>query len=83
MDAIVTKEAGTVNVLLVGGFGHAVWVFDEWARDAAAVRLVGAVQTLPDEPLDGFLAHPWAAQFSPEVYQDIDKPCGLLSLTLW
>jgi predicted dehydrogenase len=73
MNEILGNNIDEVKVLLVGGFGHAVWVFDEWARDAAAVRLVGAVQTLPDEPLDGFLAHPWAAQFSPEVYQDIDE----------
>lgn len=67
------KQDTEVSVLLVGGFGHAVWVFDEWARDNAAVRLVGAVQTLPDESLDGFLAHPWAAQFTPTIYQDIDE----------
>ena len=66
------KEEREVSVLLVGGFGHAVWVFDEWSRDGAAVRLVGAVQTLPDESLDGFLAHPWAAQFTLAMYQDID-----------
>jgi prepilin-type N-terminal cleavage/methylation domain-containing protein len=62
-----------VSVLLVGGFGHAVWVFDEWLRDHAEVRLVGAVQTLPDESLEGFLAHPWAAQFKPAIYQNIDE----------
>tara|TARA_Y100000385_G_scaffold197799_1_gene204725 strand:+ start:12399 stop:14237 length:1839 start_codon:yes stop_codon:yes gene_type:complete len=67
------KEEREVSVLLVGGFGHAVWVFDEWSRDGAAVRLVGAVQTLPDESLDGFLAHPWAAQFTLAMYQDMDE----------
>ena len=60
-----------VSVLLVGGFGHAVCVFDEWMRDDAPVRLVGAVQTLPDEKLDGFLAHPWAQKFSPPIYPDL------------
>jgi predicted dehydrogenase len=60
-----------VSVLLVGGFGHAVCVFDEWLREAAPVRLIGAVQTLPDEPLDGFLAHPWAQKFEPAIYQDL------------
>lgn len=63
----------TVSVLLVGGFGHAACVFDEWLQDAAAVRLVGAVQTLPDESLGGFLTHPWSAQFTPATYQDIDQ----------
>lgn len=62
-----------VSVLLVGGFGHAVWVFDEWLRDQAAVRLVGAVQTLPDESLDGFLSHPWAAKFKPNIYASIEE----------
>ena len=62
-----------VAVLLVRGFGHAVFVFDEWLRDKAPVRLVGAVQTLPDESLDKFLAHPWAQQFSPAIYQDVDE----------
>ena len=47
------NQESEVSVLLVGGFGHAVWVFDEWSRDNAAVRLVGAVQTLPDESLEG------------------------------
>jgi predicted dehydrogenase len=62
-----------VSVLLVGGFGHAVCVFDEWMRDDADVRLVGAVQTLPDEKLDGFLAHPWAQKFDPAIYQDLEQ----------
>jgi predicted dehydrogenase len=62
-----------VSVLLAGGFGHAVWVFDEWMRDDANVRLVGAVQTLPDEKLDGFLAHPWAQKFEPAIYQDMQE----------
>ena len=66
----------TVTVLLAGGFGHAVWVFDEWMRDDANVRLVGAVQTLEDEKLDGFLAHPWAQTFEPTVYQDMDEALG-------
>ena len=65
--------AEPVSVLLVGGFGHAVCVFDEWMSDDAPVHLVGAVQTLPNEKLDGFLAHPWAQQFEPNVYQDIDE----------
>ena len=63
----------SVSVLLVGGFGHAVWVFDEWLRDAAAVHLVGAVQTLPDEALDGFLTHAWAQQFTSTIYQDLEE----------
>tara|TARA_B110000008_G_C16964908_1_gene561567 strand:- start:507 stop:1595 length:1089 start_codon:yes stop_codon:yes gene_type:complete len=67
------KQHTEVSVLLAGGFGHAVCVFDEWSRDNAAVRLVGAVQTLPDETLDAFLAHPWSAQFAPTIYQDIDE----------
>ena len=62
----------TISVLLVGGFGHAVWVFDEWMRDDANIRLVGAVQTLLDEKLDGFLAHPWAQKFEPTIYQELD-----------
>lgn len=66
------KLEQSVSVLLVGGFGHAVCVFDEWMRDEADVQLVGAVQTLPEETLDGFLAHPWTAQFTPTVYQDMD-----------
>lgn len=66
-------EYKEVSVLLVGGFGHAVWVFDEWLRDDAPVRLVAAVQSLPDEPLDGFLAHPWSAQFAPSIYHDIEE----------
>ncbi len=71
---MMTKDTGTsVSILLVGGFGHAVWVFDEWLRDEAPVRLVGAVQTLPDEKLDGFLAHPWAKKFTPAIYQDLQK----------
>ncbi len=67
------KNDELVSVLLVGGFGHAVCVFDEWLRDDAPVRLVGAVQTLPDEKLDGFLAHPWAQKFVPSIYQDLAK----------
>lgn len=67
------KNEQSVSVLLVGGFGHAVWVFDEWLRDDANVRLVGAVQTLPDEKLDGFLAHPWAKKFTPAIYQDLKE----------
>ena len=67
------KNDELVSVLLVGGFGHAVCVFDEWLQEHAAVRLVGAVQTLPDESLDGFLAHPWSAQFTPTIYRDIDE----------
>lgn len=63
----------SVSVLLVGGFGHAVCVFDEWLRADAPVRLVGAVQTLPDETLDGFLAHPWAQKFEPAIYQDLQE----------
>ena len=65
--------AEPVSVLLAGGFGHAVCVFDEWLCDNAAVRLVGAVQTLPDEKLDGFLAHPWAQKFKPTIYQELDE----------
>jgi predicted dehydrogenase len=60
-------------VLLIGGFGHAVWVFDEWRRDAAPVCLAGAVQLAPDEPLDLFLAHDWARSFTPSVFQDVQQ----------
>ena len=67
------SQKKTVSVLLVGGFGHAVWVFDEWQRDHAPVRLTGAVQTLPDEKPDGFLSHPWAKQFMPAIYQDLQQ----------
>ncbi|QHI70616.1 Gfo/Idh/MocA family protein [Tichowtungia aerotolerans] len=67
------SEKKEVSVLLAGGFGHAVWVFDEWMRDDAPVRLVGAVQTLPDEKLDGFLAHPWAQKFTPSIYQELEE----------
>ena len=67
------SEEKTVSVLLVGGFGHAVCVFDEWLRGNAPVHLAGAVQTLPDESLDGFLAHPWAKQFIPTIYRDLQQ----------
>ena len=67
------KLEQVISVFLVGGFGHAVCVFDEWLRDDASVRLIGAVQTLPDEKLDGFLAHPWAQQFVPVIYQDLQE----------
>jgi len=73
LKGVVVSVEKKVSVLLVGGFGHAVCVFDEWMRDDADVRLVGAVQTLPDEKLDGFLAHPWAQKFTPAIYQDIDE----------
>jgi predicted dehydrogenase len=66
-----------VSVLLVGGFGHAVWVFDEWLDDDAPVRLVGAVQVLEDEHLDNFLAHPWAQKFNPSRYQDLDQALSI------
>jgi predicted dehydrogenase len=66
-------EEKTVAVLLVGGFGHAVCVFDEWLQGNSPVHLTGAVQTLPGEPLDGFLAHPWAKQFVPTIYQDLHE----------
>ena len=62
-----------VRVLLIGGFGHAVGVFDEWLEDNAPACLVGAVQTLPDEKLDTFLAHPWAKQFAPVLFDDLEK----------
>jgi predicted dehydrogenase len=68
---MVIKDKESVSVLLVGGFGHAVCVFDEWLRDGANVHLTGAVQTLPDEGLEGFLAHPWSQKFSPTIYQDL------------
>ena len=58
-------------MLIVGGFGHAVCVFDEWFKDFAPVTLVGAVQTLPDETLDQFLSHPWARQFNSEIFHDL------------
>jgi predicted dehydrogenase len=67
------KSEQSVSVLLVGGFGHAVCVFDEWLQENAPVHLVGAVQTLPDESLDGFLSHPWAKQFVPTIYQDLQQ----------
>jgi predicted dehydrogenase len=67
------KNSDSLSVLLVGGFGHAVCVFDEWQRDNAPVRLAGAVQTLPEEKLDGFLAHPWAKKFTPALYQDLQQ----------
>jgi len=67
------KSEQPASVLLVGGFGHAVCVFDEWMRDGAPVRLAGAVETLPDEPLDGFLAHPWAKKFTPAIYQNLQQ----------
>jgi predicted dehydrogenase len=62
-----------VKVLAVGGFGHAVRVFDEWWQDGAPVRAVGAVQTLPDEPLDVFLAHPWVKQSAPARFDDLPE----------
>ena len=70
---MIESAKQSVSVLLIGGFGHAVWVFDEWMRDNAPVRLAGAVQTLPDEKLDGFLAHPWAKKFTPMIYQDLQE----------
>lgn len=73
----IIKQDTEVGVLLVGGFGHAVCVFDEWLQEAAAVRLVGAVQTLPEESLDGFLAHPWCTQFKPSIYHDIEEALRL------
>jgi predicted dehydrogenase len=54
-----------LSVLLVGGFGHAVCVFDEWFKDRPPLSLAGRVQTLPDESQDTFLNHPWAKQFDP------------------
>ncbi len=72
--SVSDKNTGApLSVLLVGGFGHAVCVFDEWMRDDANVRLVGAVQRLSDEKLDGFLAHPWAQKFTPLIYQDLQE----------
>jgi len=67
------KSSEQISVLLVGGFGHAVCVFDEWMRDGAPVRLAGAVQTLPDELLNGFLAHPWAKPFTPAIYKNLQQ----------
>jgi len=67
------SEEKTVSVMLVGGFGHAVCVFDEWLQQNAPVHLAGAVQTLPDEKLDGFLAHPWAKKFKTNIYQDLQQ----------
>ena len=71
MDEKNEQVETPVSVLLIGGFGHGVWVFDEWLRDEASVRLIAAVQTLSDEPLDGFLAHPWAQKFTPSIYQNV------------
>ncbi len=62
-----------VSVLLVGGFGHAVFVFDEWLRDDANVRLVGAVQTLEDECLQGFLSHPWCKNVEVPLYKNLNE----------
>lgn len=67
-----------ISVVLVGGFGHAVCAFDEWLRDKAPVRLVGAVQTRPDESLDAFLAHPWAQQFAPSIFEDTAEALRVL-----
>lgn len=67
------QNSKPLRALLVGGFGHAAWVFNEWQRDSASVHLTSAVQTLPDEKLDGFLAHPWAKKFSPEIYQNLQQ----------
>jgi predicted dehydrogenase len=58
--------------LLLGGFGHASAVFDEWIRTSLPIRLVGAAQTLTEEPIDGILKHPWARQFAPTIYGDVD-----------
>ena len=68
---IIQKE--TISVLLVGGFGHAVFVFDEWLRDDANVHLVGAVQTLEDESLQGFLSHPWCKNVDVPLYKDLNE----------
>jgi predicted dehydrogenase len=68
-----SRDSGSISVLLVGGFGHAVCVFDEWLQQNAPVLLAGAVQTLPDEKLDGFLAHPWAKKFTPLIYHDLQE----------
>jgi predicted dehydrogenase len=73
MSSPQNKNSDALPVMLVGGFGHAVCVFDEWQRDNAPVCLVGAVQTLPEETLDGFLSHPWAKKFTPSLYQDLQQ----------
>lgn len=62
-----------VRVLVAGGSGHSVWVFDEWEKDNAPVCLVGAVQTLPEESLDFPLKHSWAKKFTPNIYTDIQQ----------
>jgi len=72
MKEEITKNDG-VDVLLVGGFGHAGLVFDEWLRDKAPVRLVGALQVLPGEKLDAFLNHSLWQNCLPVVYQDLEQ----------
>jgi predicted dehydrogenase len=67
------KLNNNTSILLVGGFGHAVWVFDEWLRDDAPATLIGAVQSLKEESLDGFLSHPWAQKHTVPIYEDLSK----------
>lgn len=65
-------DASELAVLLVGGFGHASSVFDEWARNEAPFQLAAAVRTLADEPLDGVLAHPWAQRHAATVHESVE-----------
>jgi predicted dehydrogenase len=66
------KSQQIVRALVVGGSGHSVWVFDEWAADDAPVELVGAVKVLPDEDLTLPLGHPWAKRFNVNIYNNHD-----------
>ena len=61
-----------LRVALVGGFGHAACVFEEWAEiRPQGVEFVGTAPAYAGEDLSGFTALQWLAGFSAEVFPDV------------
>ncbi len=61
-----------LRVALVGGFGHAVSVFEEWAETRPqGLEFVGTAPAYAGEDLSGFTVHHWLAGFGAEVFPDV------------
>lgn len=64
----------SLKIAAVGGFGHAKNVFDELAG-FPDLQLQALAPAHAEEPIDGFLQHPWAQASKTRRYQDLPALC--------
>lgn len=73
---VTTEEQtahGPIRVAFVGGFGHAVDVFDDFrALGERCSRLVACAPAYAGESLEGFSSHPWVRDSGAKQFDTLD-----------